>query len=195
MAVRLLVVIASTRPGRVGPAVAEWFCGAADEHGAFDVEVADLAAVGLPFLDEPAHPRRRAYRHAHTRAWSACVEPADALAFVMPEYNHGVNAPLKNALDFLWWEWHRKPVGLVSYGGVSAGTRAISQLEPTLVALGMTPTTTAVTIPFVRQFVGEDGRMHPNEILRDAAAAMCDELVEAAHHLAPLRAAVLARHG
>jgi NAD(P)H-dependent FMN reductase len=66
------------------------------------------------------------------------VDAADAFAFVHPEYNYGMTAPLKNALDFLNEEWRYKPVGLVSYGGVSAGTRAsqmIKQVATTLEAL------------------------------------------------------------
>ena len=39
----------------------------------------------------------------------------------MPEYNFGINAPLKNAIDYLHSEWQDKPVGFVSYGGVAAG--------------------------------------------------------------------------
>jgi NAD(P)H-dependent FMN reductase len=54
---RLQVVIASTRPGRVGLSVGRWFAGQARAHGAFDVEVVDLLELDLPFMDEPNHPR------------------------------------------------------------------------------------------------------------------------------------------
>src|SRR5689334_4480755 len=118
---KLQIVIASTRPGRVGAPVARWFHRRAEEHGGFDVELVDLAEVNLPLLDEPHHPRLRRYVHQHTQAWSARVEAADAFVFVTPEYNYGMPASLKNALDYLNQEWHYKPVGFVSYGGVSAG--------------------------------------------------------------------------
>lgn len=183
---RLMLVIASTRPGRVGVPIADWIHERARAHGAFDVVVEDLAEVGLPFLDEPDHPRWQRYVHEHTREWSTRVEAADAFAFVMPEYNHGFNAPLKNALDFLWCEWQHKPVGLVSYGGISAGLRAVVQLEPTLLALRLTPVAAAVSIPFADQFL-ENGRMRPNDVLQEAAWAMLDELVETDAHLRPLR--------
>jgi NAD(P)H-dependent FMN reductase len=62
--------------------------------------------------------------HEHTKRWSATVAAADAVVFVMPEYNRTFTAPLKNALDYLYYEWNYKPVGLVSYGGVSGGLRA-----------------------------------------------------------------------
>src|SRR5690348_13390945 len=123
----LAIVIASTRPGRVGLPVARWFEDRARRHGRFDVVVEDLAERALPFLDEPRHPRLRQYEYAHTRAWSEAVDAADAFAFVTPEYNHGLNAPLKNAIDFLHHEWTYKPVGIVSYGGVSGGLRCTQQ--------------------------------------------------------------------
>src|SRR4051812_1667157 len=85
---RLLIVIASTRPGRAGKPIGDWFTGVAREHGGFDVDVAALAELNLPFHDESAHPRTGNYTHDHTKAWSAQVAAADAVVFVMPEYNY-----------------------------------------------------------------------------------------------------------
>jgi NAD(P)H-dependent FMN reductase len=186
---RLLIVIASTRPGRVGLPVAEWFAERARAHGGFEIEVADLAEIGLPFMDEPNHPRLRRYEHQHTKDWSATVDAADAFVFVTPEYNHGFSAPLKNALDFLNQEWARKPAGFVSYGGVAAGTRAMQMLKPVLAGLRMTPVLEAVNIPFVAQFIDDEGALHANEVMDQAADAMLDELVRVQAALAPLRAA------
>jgi len=183
----LLVVIASTRPGRVGLPVGRWFTARAEAHGAFDVEVADLAEIALPFMDEPRHPRLRQYEHAHTRAWSATVDAADAFAFVMPEYNFGMNAPLKNALDFLHQEWRYKPVGFVSYGGISAGTRAVQMAKQVVTTLRMTPVGEAVSIPFVTQFLDADGVIAANEVMEQASTAMLDELVRVEAALRALR--------
>jgi NAD(P)H-dependent FMN reductase len=184
---RLLVVIASTRPGRVGLPVGRWFEARAREHGGFEIEVVDLAELALPFMDEPRHPRFGQYDHAHTLAWSATVDRADAFAFVMPEYNHGFTASLKNALDYLAREWRGKPVGFVSYGGIAAGTRAVQLLKPVLVALRMAPAMDAVNIPFVAQHVHE-GVFEPHPGTDAAAGAMLDELVRLEAALRPLRA-------
>lgn len=173
---RLMIVIASTRPGRIGLPVARWFTERARENGAFDIDVVDLAELNLPFFDEPKHPRMRQYVHQHTKDWSARVEAADAFVFVMPEYNFGFTAPLKNALDYLNLEWAYKPVGLVSYGGVSAGTRAAQMLKQVLTTLKMTPLPEAVSIPFVQQFLGPDGEIRPNEVMEASATAMLNEL-------------------
>jgi NAD(P)H-dependent FMN reductase len=184
---RLGIIIASTRPGRVGLPVGDWFEGVAAAHNGFDVEVTDLAELGLPFMDEPNHPRLRRYTQEHTRAWSATVAATDAFVFVMPEYNYGFNAPLKNAIDYLHEEWRGKPVGFVSYGGVAGGTRAVQMMKQVVTALRMFPLFEAVTIPFVSTLIDEDGRFQPNEIVEKAAAAMLDELVRVEAALRPLR--------
>jgi NAD(P)H-dependent FMN reductase len=185
--VKLIVVIASTRPGRVGLPVGEWFAERARAHAGFELEVIDLAELALPFMDEPNHPRFHKYTHQHTKDWSAQVEAADAFVFVTPEYNYGFTAPLKNAIDYLHVEWQYKPVGFVSYGGVAAGTRAVQQLKQVVTTLKMTPIFEAVSIPFVAQFIDDEGELQANETMENAATAMLDELVRVAAALAPLR--------
>jgi len=182
----LTIIIGSTRPGRIGPAVADWFRDRAVGHGGFEVEVVDLAELGLPLFDEPNHPRLRQYVHAHTRAWSAIIERADAIVWVMPEYNHSFNAAIKNAIDYLHGEWANKPVGLVSYGGVAAGTRAVQALKPVLAALKMVPLSESVNIPFVHSVV-HDGRVDANDGMTASADGMLNELQRWAHALQPLR--------
>src|SRR5690349_13051460 len=112
--VRLSVVIASTRPNRIGPSIAEWVLAAVPPE--FDVTVHDLRQLALPFLDEPGQPADGNYAHEHTRQWSAVMQATDALVLVMPEYNRGYNAALKNAIDYLYAEWEGLPVGCVGYG-------------------------------------------------------------------------------
>ena len=129
---RLMIIVGSVRPGRVGLPIAEWVRDRAVEHGGFDVDFVDLLELGLPFMDEPNHPRLRQYTKPHTIAWSERVNAADAFLFVTPEYNYSSSPALKNAIDFLNQEWWRKPVGFVSYGGVSSGTRGVVALLPVL---------------------------------------------------------------
>ncbi|MEU9343889.1 NAD(P)H-dependent oxidoreductase [Streptomyces sp. NPDC048278] len=185
---KLEIIVASTRPGRIGLTIGEWFEARAKEHGGFDeVELVDLAEVDLPFMNEPHHPRLGKYTHQHTRDWSAKVAEADAFVFVMPEYNYGYNAELKNAIDYLHREWHYKPVGLVSYGGVSAGTRAAQMIKQVVTTLRMTPVFESVSIPFVHQFLDEEEGLVANEVMNASAPAMLDELVRVEEALRPLR--------
>lgn len=181
----LQVIVASTRPGRVGRAVGDWFTAEVGEHGHFDVELVDLAEVDLPFMDEPNHPRMQDYQHDHTKRWSETIDRADAYAFVTPEYNHGFNAQLKNAIDFLWNEWNDKPVALVGYGGVAGGARAMEMLIPVLAAVRLVPVG-QVPIPFVHNHV-EDGELVPNDPMHDGARSVLDELARSAEVLARLR--------
>jgi NAD(P)H-dependent FMN reductase len=183
----LQIIAASTRPGRRGIAVARWVQQLAEAHGGFDVELVDLAEVGLPVFDEPNHPRLRRYEHQHTKDWSATVDRADAYVFVVPEYNHSFPASVKNALDYLSLEWADKPAGLVSYGGVSAGLRAATALKPVLAALRMVPVVEAVSIPFFAQFLTDDDEFVPNTELEAGGKAMLDELARLAPTLRRLR--------
>jgi NAD(P)H-dependent FMN reductase len=185
---KLEIIVASTRPGRVGLSIGEWIHGEALEHAGFgEVELVDLKELALPFMNEPNHPRLQQYVHDHTKAWSATVASADAFVIVMPEYNSGYNAELKNAIDYLHAEWAYKPVGLVSYGGVSAGVRAAQMIKQVLTTVKMTPVPEAVSLPFVAQMV-EDGEFVPNEIATGASKVMLDELVRTTGALSTLRA-------
>ncbi len=184
----LEIIIGSTRPGRVGLPVAEWVNGRAVDHGGFDVELVDLVQVALPLFDEPQHPMLHTYVHEHTRRWSAIVERADAFVFVMPEYNYGFNAALKNAVDYLHVEWQYKPVGFVSYGGVAAGTRAVQMMRQVVGPLKMVDLFEAVSIPFVGKLLDE-GRttLHSNEGMDVAADLMLNELARWTAALRSLR--------
>jgi NAD(P)H-dependent FMN reductase len=183
---RLLIIIASTRPGRVGGSVGDWFIELARGRADFDIDVADLAELGLPFLDEPAHPSERRYTHEHTRRWSSRVDDSDAFIFVMPEYNFGFNAPLKNALDYLYWEWQDKPVGFVSYGGIAGGTRAVQMIKQVVTTLKMVPVKEGVIIPFVATRI-EGGRFESYERLDATARTMLDELARWTRALTAMR--------
>jgi NAD(P)H-dependent FMN reductase len=184
---RLHVIIASTRPGRVGPAVADWFTEIAGKHGAFDVNLIDLAETGLPLLDEPNHPAEREYTKQHTKDWSASVDAADAFVFVAPEYNYGINAALKNAIDYLYFEWQYKPVGFVSYGNTSAGLRAVQMTKQVVTTLKMTPLNEAVAIHYVGQHIDAEGQFTGTEAMSEAATGMLDELHRVTIALQPLR--------
>ena len=182
----LLLIIASTRPGRAGLPVAEWALDGIRQHGVFDVDRADLLEINLPLLDEPNHPALRRYTKDHTFAWSARVDAADAVVIVTPEYNYGMPGSLKNALDFLSQEWNYKPVGFVSYGGISGGTRSVQMAKQVVTTLKMMPMFEAVNIQWIKNHL-VDGRFETTEILDRSLQAMLTELARWAAALAPMR--------
>ncbi|KRE42974.1 NADPH-dependent FMN reductase [Knoellia sp. Soil729] len=127
----IAVIIASSRPDRVGPAVAHWVMEGTQNRTAATYELVDLAEQDLPNLDEPEPASSGNYTQPHTRAWAERVAGYDAFVFVTPEYNHGIPGQLKNALDFLYAEWNDKVAGIVCYGS-NGGFRAAEQLKLTL---------------------------------------------------------------
>lgn len=139
---RVAVVVGSNRPARICPGIAEWIRAelqrslSAELTGAVSYELLDLAAVDLPFLDEPLIPAFGQYRHEHTKAWSRTVSGFDGFIFVFPQYNWGYPAVLKNALDYLFTEWAGKPVSYATYG-THGGGRAARQIRGVLAGLRM----------------------------------------------------------
>jgi len=173
----LKIIIASTRPGRKGPAIASWIISKASKLKDFQFEVLDLAVINLPMMDEPAHPRFKTYQNQHTKDWSAKIESADAFIMVTPEYNYSLPAPLKNAIDYLSLEWGYKPVAFVSYGGMAGGTRAVQMLKQVVTSLKMMPIVEAVNVPFFLKYIDDNGKFNSDETLEKAADAMFTELL------------------
>jgi NAD(P)H-dependent FMN reductase len=184
---RLLVVIASVREGRAAEPVATWFVDRARQHGTFEVQVADLKTLNLPLLQEPHHPRLKKYVLDSTRQWSEMVGGADAFVFVSAEYNYSTPPALVNALDTVYHEWSYKPVGFVTYGGVSGGLRAMQMTRTMVTAFKMMPMVEAVNIPFFTQLI-ENGVFKGNEIHDKAVPVMLDELLRWSAAMKVLRA-------
>jgi len=182
----LQVVVCSTRKGRSGLGVGQWFIERATHHGKFEIELVDLQAINLPMLDEPNHPRLRQYQHAHTKAWSATVSRADAYVFVTPEYNYGPPPALINAFDYVYHEWTYKAAGFVSYGGVSGGTRSVQMIKQVVTSLKVVPMVEAVHVPFFSKLM-DGGVFKGGETYDKAATAMLDELVRWTDALRVLR--------
>jgi NAD(P)H-dependent FMN reductase len=171
---KLMIVVGSVRPGRVGLPIARWVRGEAEKSGRFDIDFADLAELALPLMDEPNHPILRTYTKQHTLDWSARVDAAEAFIFVTPEYNYSFSPALKNAIDYLNKEWWRKPLGFVSYGGVSGGTRGVASLMSVTSALGLVRVGANVELNFGGKQV-VDGVFQPQE---KESAILEKELVE-----------------
>jgi len=187
MSKKILVVIASTRPGRLGPAVADWFVRATAGTAAglgVEVEVADLAEINLPFLDEPEHPSTGIYLHEHTRAWSRRVDAADALVFVTSEYNFSMPATLKNAFDYLSREWAWKPCLFIGYGNTSAGTRGVQMARSVAASLRMLTIGGDIFLRIADTF--SDGKVIETERLAARTQEALTELDHVADVLRPL---------
>jgi NAD(P)H-dependent FMN reductase len=169
---RIAVVIGSTRPRRICRGIAEWVKDAAQTDSPLRYEIVDLAEIDLPLLDEPLKAALGEYEHEHTRAWSRMVSSYSGFVFVFPQYNWGYPAPLKNALDFLYYEWHDRPATSVTYG-TRGGNKGAQQLHGVLEGLHMRPLEDRIEIVITDDDVDADWQ------LRDRAATLHPYLEQA----------------
>lgn len=165
MAIKIGVVISSTRPTRVGRKVAEWFMQQIKDTPGAEFELIDLKETDLDFLSEPESPSTGHYTQPKVIAWSQKVASLDGFIFVTAEYNNGPPAPLKNAIDSIYHEWDRKPVAFVGYGTYGA-TRAVEQLVDTAAKVGMAPLSkTFVGISKSWEAFADDGSVKPEYVM------------------------------
>ena len=146
---KIHVIVGSTREGRYGDKPAHWICQRLGEHGGVAAEIVDLRDWPLPFFDQarpPAMVTDGNYGNAVANRFAAKIGEADGFVITAAEYNHGYTAVLKNAFDWTFREWGRKPVTFVGYGN-AGGARAIEQLRAVAVELEMAPIRRAVHLP------------------------------------------------
>ncbi|MBC3192006.1 NAD(P)H-dependent oxidoreductase [Pseudonocardia sp. C8] len=176
--VRVAVVIGSVRPRRFGPTAARWFAGELAGRDDVTVDVVDLRDAELsPGLEHS------------DRALGRRLAAADAFVVVTPEYNHSYPGPLKTAIDSFHAEWAAKPVGFVSYGGLSGGIRAVEHLRPVFVELHAVPVRDAVSLHEFWSAFGEDGRPTDDGAAAEAAHTLAGQLVWWGRALREARAA------
>ncbi len=173
----LKIISSTVRPGRKGPLIMNWIAGIAKENGNFNVETLDLGEINFPMMDEPNHPSLQKYLHDHTKQWSATIAEADAFIFVTAEYDYNYPAPLRNALEYLFHEWSYKAAGIVSYGGISAGTRAANNLKNDLATFKMVALTEAVNFPFFTKNINDEEEFEANEVSLKAAENMLKQII------------------
>ncbi|OZM71623.1 NADPH-dependent FMN reductase [Amycolatopsis antarctica] len=195
---RIAIIAGSTRTHRRGKAVADWTFTTARRVApeGVDVELVDLAGFDLPVLDEPASGAWGIYAHEHTRRWSEAIAAVDGYVLVTPEYNHGVPGPLKNAIDYLYYEWNHKAVGFVGYG-VNGGVRAVEQLRQIAAELKLADVAAQVALNTFTDFdyTGVDiteptvtGVFTPDDRHAGDLAKLLDEVTVWSRALAPVRA-------
>jgi NAD(P)H-dependent FMN reductase len=175
------VIVGSTREGRFSEKPARWIFRQLKKREDVDARLLDLRDFPMPFFDQPvtpATPGRPAFEHEAVRKWTAAIAQSDGFVFVTPEYNYGPSAVLKNAIDWVYPEWHRKPICFVSYGSIG-GARGVQQLRQNVVELQMAPIRSSVYIPvptLMAHYQGGDVEAGLAE-LAAPAAAMIDDLL------------------
>jgi len=174
---RIGIIIGSTREGRFGDKPAQWIHSLAQQRSDLAFELIDLRDHSLPFFAEPMSPAWAPVKNEAAQRWAAKLATLDGLIVVTPEYNHGPSAVLKNALDYAYKEFIRKPIGFVGYGGVGAA-RAVEQLRLVATELQMAPVRNAVHIGMV-EFMGiwQQGKSFEDfPHLAQAATGLLDDM-------------------
>lgn len=180
--VHVATIVASTRPGRFGPVIGNWFAREVAARPAFTNDVIDLAEVDV----EATAPRSQQPAAA---ALLARIEAADAIVIVVPEYNHSYPASIKHVIDLAGGQWQGKPVGFVSYGGISGGLRATEHLRPVVATLGAAGVRNTLSFHNANRQFDDTGQPVDPEGLGVAVKAFLDELTWWAEGLRNARAA------
>src|SRR5258706_9769805 len=136
---KIQIVIGSVREGRFADKPAQWLLGFLNQDERIEAEIVDVRDYPMPLFDQAKSPGRVTdgeYGHEAANRWAKKIAEADGYVMVAAEYNHGYTAALKNAIDWVYWEWVRKPVSFIGYGN-AGGARAIEQLRQVAVGLPM----------------------------------------------------------
>lgn len=163
--INIKIILGSIRDKRFGIHPAEWIAALAKAEEGMSVELLDLRDYMLPIFQEPVPPSqvKAGYTTPEINRWAEKVREADGFIIVTPEYNHGYSSALKNNIDYLDKEWHKKPIAFVSYG-TNGGVRAAEQLRQVAVELQMAPIRAAVHISSPWNLLEQDGSLKPGAL-------------------------------
>jgi NAD(P)H-dependent FMN reductase len=176
--IKLAVIVGSVREGRFGPVVARWMSEQAGRHGAFEVDVIDLAETELPLelnavppAMDPGMNRPEGMSDLTRR-----LDEAEAFIIVTPDYNRSFPASLKAAIDWHFTQWDAKAIGFVGYSGASGGVLAIEALRQVFNELNAHTVRNYVSFPRYYLLFDDDGELHRPEEPAAAAREMLDQL-------------------
>jgi len=175
------VIVGTTRETRFSEKPAHWILEHLKKRQDVDARLLDLRDFPMPFFDQPltpAMPGRPAFENEAVQRWTAAIGASDGYVIATAEYNYGPAAVLKNAIDWVYPEWRRKPVSFISWGS-AAGTRSVQQLRQTAIELQLAPIRSSVHIPvstLMAHYQGGDVAAGLAE-LDGPANAMIDDLL------------------
>lgn len=164
---QLAVMIGSVRKDRMGPTVARWFLEQVRTGTTTTIDVIDLADLDLP--DDLGGG-------GDTTVFADRIDRADAIVVVTPEYNHGYPGALKTAIDSALPQWRAKPVGFVSYGGISGGLRSVEQLRLVFAELHMVTAQATVSLAHAWDQFDDHGHLRHPERAASAADTLLRQL-------------------
>ena len=122
------ILSSSVRTSRKSHNVVLYFEKYLAENYKAHIEILDLKSYNFPIFEE-----RLKYQispNLDTLEFKNKIIGSDGVIIVSPEYNGSFPASLKNVIDLLYEEWHRKPVALSTVSaGDFAGLQALTHLQ------------------------------------------------------------------
>lgn len=175
---KVKVILGSTRENRFSELVGAWIMRELGKREDAVCELLDLRDYDMPFFAESVSPssKKEPYTHEAVARWTAKIAEADAFLVIAPEYNHGYPAVLKNALDYVFGEWQKKPIGFVGYGS-AMGARSIEQLRLVAIELQMAPIRSAIHMPWSTVEEGRKDAPTAFEQYNERLTGLTDQLV------------------
>lgn len=173
---KILVVIGSTRKGRIADTILGYVQEELSTRENVDVTITDLKELNLPFFDNEVIPASPDYliTDPQVSTWSELVSAHDSVLFIMPEYNHSLSAVQKNAIDSLGKEWAGKSITAVAYGW-SGGSLAAENLREVLSAVKTEPKASIAKLAFKKD-IDVDGSILDAESVKNQIKATIDEI-------------------
>ena len=153
---KIVIISPSVRNGRNSHRIALYIMNLVREMNLGDVEILDLLKLNFPLFNE-----RLKYQDspsADVGEFAGKIRIADGVVIIAPEYNGGYPASLKNAIDLLTDEWHRKPVAFVTVSdGNFAGTQVITSLQFIFWKLGALTVPSPMRLPNILKGFDDNG--------------------------------------
>jgi NAD(P)H-dependent FMN reductase len=172
----ICIVSSSIRKDRFSHRAALYLSGLLKESYNIEAEILDLLKYKFPlfeerlkFLDSPS---------PEIIDFAERVRKADGLILVVPEYNGGYPASIKNVIDLLTDEWKKKPVAFaVVSSGHFAGSQVIFSLQFALWKIMALTVSPALRIPDIGTTLDENGIPADKNLMDKKAAPTVRELL------------------
>lgn len=172
----IAIISSSVRTNRKSDRVVEYFKQYLDTNHIATTDILDLDNYNFPlfnerlrFLNDPS---------AEILDFAEKIKSADGVIIVTPEYNGGYPASLKNVIDLLYDEWHRKPVAIATVSaGAFGGSQVITSLQFTLWKIRAWTVPAMFPVPNVEKSFDESGNATDKEGTDKRAKGFIGELL------------------
>jgi len=172
----ICIISSSVRKERFSHRAALYLSGILKDKYHIESEILDLLQYKFPLFEE-----RLKYLDSpspETLDFAERVRKADGLILVVPEYNGGYPASIKNVIDLLTDEWRKKPVAFaVVSNGQFAGSQVIFSLQFTLWKIMAFTVSPALRIADIETTLDENGIPADKSLMDRRASSTIKELL------------------